>query len=79
MQTLARGKYLSLEEARKKKGGLARFEKEHPRVGDEATFDRALRAMAGGKIEPKAETSNEVGRGGYDGTRTPKGTSGDAS
>jgi len=27
---MARGKYLGLEEARKKKGGLARFAKDHP-------------------------------------------------
>ena len=31
---MARGKYLSLEEARKMKGGLERFAKEHPSKAD---------------------------------------------
>ncbi|GFO83194.1 MAG: hypothetical protein A49_28210 [Methyloceanibacter sp.] len=75
---MARGKYLSLDEARKKKGGLARFAKEHPSEGDESRFDRLLRAMAGGKPEVKGQTSNEAGAEGCDETRTPKGTSEDA-
>jgi len=58
---LARGKYLSLEEARKMKGGLKRFAKEHPSVDDEAEFDRALNAMAGGK--PKANRPIQVRSG----------------
>ena len=44
---MARGKYLSLEEARKLKR-LARFCKEHPSVGDRDQFDRLLDAMAHG-------------------------------
>ena len=45
---MARGKYLSLEEARKQ-GRLDRFCKEHPSVGDEKLFDRLLDAMAHGE------------------------------
>lgn len=75
---MARGKYLSLEEARKKKGGLARFAKEHPSKGDKRLFDRLLRAMAGGKPEAEDQTSSEAASEGCTGTRTPKGTSEDA-
>lgn len=75
---MARGKYLSLEEARKKKGGLARFAKEHPSEGDESMFDRLLRAMAGGKPEAEDQTSSEAASEDCTGTRTPKGTSEDA-
>jgi len=42
---MARGKYLSLEEARKAKK-LNRFADEHPTEGDEAAFDRLLDRMA---------------------------------
>lgn len=45
---MARGKHLSLEEARKQ-DQLKRFCKEHPSEGDEVVFDRLLKAMA----EPK--------------------------
>ena len=38
---MSRGKYLSLEEARKK-GQLDRFCKEHPSKGDRALFDHIL-------------------------------------
>jgi hypothetical protein len=38
------GKYLSLEEARKKKL-LERFAKEHPSTGDERAFDRMMGKM----------------------------------
>ena len=41
---MARGKYLSLEEARKK-GQLDRFCKEHPSEGDWGVFDRTFDAM----------------------------------
>jgi len=75
---MSRGKHLSLEEARKKKGGLARFAKEHPSEGDESLFDRLLRLMAGGKPEAKDQTLNEVGDAGCNETRTPKDTSEDA-
>ncbi len=44
---MARGKYLSLEEARRM-GRLDRFCKEHPSVGDGKRFDRLLDAMAHG-------------------------------
>ena len=37
---MARGKYLSLEEARNK--GLKRFAKEHPCEGNELLFDHPL-------------------------------------
>lgn len=50
---MARGKHLSLEEARKK-GLLDRFCKENLSVGDEQAFDRLLEAMAKGK--PKSST-----------------------
>lgn len=77
---MARGKYLSLEEARKKKGGLARFAKEHPSKGDESLFDRVLRLMAGAEGKPKAkgQTSSEAASEDCTGTRIPKGTSEDA-
>lgn len=42
---MSRGKYLSLEEARKK-GQLKQFGKEHPSSGDEKTFDKLLGSMA---------------------------------
>jgi hypothetical protein len=42
---MSRGKYLSLEEARKK-GQLKQFAKEHPSTGDEEKFDALLGAMA---------------------------------
>lgn len=42
---MARGKYLSLEEARKMKR-LDRFCKEHHSVGDKKLFNRLLDAMA---------------------------------
>jgi hypothetical protein len=75
---MARGKYLSLEEARKKKGGLARFAKEHPSKGDESLFDRVLRFMAGEMPQAKDQTLNEAGAEGCGETRTRKGTSEDA-
>lgn len=77
---MARGKYLSLEEARKKKGGLTRFAKEHPSEGDETLFDRLLRAMALGGEKPKAKsrTSSEAASADCDETRTRKDTSEDA-
>lgn len=42
---MARGKYLSLEEARKA-GQLEQFAKEHPSEGDEKQFDRLFVKMA---------------------------------
>jgi hypothetical protein len=77
---MARGKYLSLEEARKKKGGLKRFAKEHPSEGDADAFARALRDMIrdAEKQEAKDQTSSGAASEGCTETRTPKGTSGDA-
>jgi hypothetical protein len=50
---MSRGKYLSLEEARKSDKLMKQFAKEHPSVGDEEQFDRLLERMASGK--PKEE------------------------
>jgi hypothetical protein len=75
---MSRGKYLSLEEARKKKGGLDRFSKEHPSEGDERQFDRTLWAMAGRKPKAIARTSNAARGEDYAETQTPKDTSEDA-
>ncbi len=44
---MSRGKYLSLEEARKS-GKLRQFAKEHPSKGDKKLFNRLLDAMAHG-------------------------------
>jgi len=45
---MARGKHLSLEEARKQ-GNLKQFAKEHPSEGDKDRFDRLFEAMAAGE------------------------------
>jgi len=45
---MATGKYLSLEEVRKK-GKLKRFAKEHPSKGNERAFDGLLDRMAKNK------------------------------
>ena len=45
---MARGKYLSLEEARKS-GKLKQFAKEHPSKGNEKAFDKLFERMAKGK------------------------------
>lgn len=42
---MSRGKYLSLEEARKEKD-LERFSKEHPSEGNKKQFDQLFQAMA---------------------------------
>ena len=55
---MSRGKYLSLEEARKK-GKIDQFCKEHPEVGDEDVFDELLGKIAKGK--PKSKSSKEDG------------------
>jgi hypothetical protein len=55
---MPRGKYLSLEEARKK-GLLDRFCKEHPSVGDKDAFDGILDGLI--KNPSKAsETSSQA-------------------
>ena len=51
---MARGKYLSLEEARKMRR-LDRFCKEHPSEGDKKQFDRLLDAIAKGKPPRSSE------------------------
>jgi len=53
---MARGKYLSLEEARQS-GKLDRFAKENPLRGDLRQFDRLLDAMANG--EPPASAARK--------------------
>ena len=72
---MSRGKYLSLEEARKKKGGLLRFVKEHPSMGNESQFDAIMRVMVSGTPPAKDQTSGEAPDEGCAETRTPKGTS----
>ena len=42
---MSRGKYLSLEEARKS-GKLKQFVKEHPSKGDKKAFDELFKKMA---------------------------------
>jgi hypothetical protein len=51
---MARGKCLSLEEARKLKR-LSRFCKEHPSEGNEELFDRLLDSMTEPKNSEEAE------------------------
>lgn len=53
---MARGKYLSLDEARKQ-GRIDRFCKEHPSEGDEELFDRLLDAIAKPKKTEEGEQS----------------------
>ncbi len=60
---MSRGKYLSLEEARKK-GQLDRFCKEHPATGDEKFFNDLLGAIAKGKPEKKPSTKPKGKRNG---------------
>lgn len=57
---MARGKYLSLEEARKA-GKLDQFAKEHPATGDAAAFDALKDAMLKGRKEQRSESA-ESGR-----------------
>jgi len=69
---MSRGKYLSLEEARKK-GQLDRFCKEHPSTGDKEGFDRILDGLI--KNPSKAsETSSRVKRVRSSDTRTRQGS-----
>ena len=55
---MARGKYLSLDEARRM-GRLDQFCKEHPSYGDKKIFDRALEAMAAGKPSKERKGDDE--------------------
>lgn len=52
---MSRGRYLSLEEARKLKK-LDRFIKEHPSKGSKSKFDALFEAMA----KPKPKSSEEA-------------------
>jgi hypothetical protein len=68
---MSRGKYVSLEEARKT-GKLDRFAKEHPSEGDRKRFDRLLEEMskttkAGGTSLPERDENSN-------GTRTRQDT-----
>ena len=73
---MARGKYLSLEEARKS-GKIDRFCKEHPSKGDWNQFDAMMDWFAGteAKSSSKAVRTSSRGRGASSsGTRTRRGT-----
>ena len=71
------GKYLSLEEARKK-GLIDRFCKEHPSVGDADRFNQLLDAVTT-KPQASLEASSQAGSGSCSETQTPLDTSeGDA-
>ena len=52
---MARGKYLSLEEARKQKK-LDRFCKEHPSRTDKGRFERLLETMEAGEKASEGKT-----------------------
>ena len=54
---MARGKYLSLEEARKL-GKLKEFAKQHEGEGDGALWDRLFRSMAGPKTPPEVDPAS---------------------
>lgn len=69
---MSRGKYLSLEEARRS-GMLDRFAKEHPMEADRNRFEQLLAAMSQGVLE-EAETSKPDRRASSNGTRTRRGT-----
>lgn len=73
---MSRGKYLSLEEARKS-GKLKQFAKEHPSQADER-FPRLLEAMAKGTLEAGG-TSDPGSSSDCTETQIPRGTSEDAS
>jgi hypothetical protein len=69
---MSRGKYLSLEEARKS-GKLDRFAKEHPSKGDRKRFDRLLDEMSK-TIEEGVETSSPARGENSNGTQIRQGT-----
>ena len=56
---MARGKYLSLEEARKQKRLMKQFCDEHPSEGDGEVFDRLFEAMAKGKPPKSSEEAGQ--------------------
>ena len=69
---MARGKYLSLEEARRG-GRLEHFAKQHPSRAD-GRFGPLLEAMARGTLEGGG-TSDPAASEGYSGTRIRRDTS----
>jgi hypothetical protein len=69
---MSRGKYLSLEEARKS-GQLEQFAKEHPSEAERERFERLLEAMATGILEDKETSPLDHGEGSSE-IRTRKGT-----
>ena len=69
---MSRGKYLSLEEARKT-GKLDRFVKEHPSEGDRERFNRLLSEMSKTIGEAKETSSPECDESSNE-TRTRQGT-----
>jgi hypothetical protein len=69
---MSRGKYLSLEEARKY-GELNRFAKEHPMKADRDRFERLLEAMSQGVLEEE-ETSPPDRSASSSGIQTRRGT-----
>jgi hypothetical protein len=69
---MSRGKYLSLEEARKIEK-IDRFWKEHPSEADRERFLRLLDAMSRGVLEGE-ETSKSDHPASSNGTRTRRGT-----
>ena len=78
---MARGKYLSLEEARRS-GKIGQFCREHPSKGDWKLFDNALDAMASPEAKNSSRavrTSSRARGAGSSGTRTRQGTSKDVS
>jgi hypothetical protein len=69
---MSRGRYLSLEEARKS-GKLDHFAKEHPSEGDCQLFDRLLSEMS--KTIEEDDGSSSLGHdANSNGTQTPQGT-----
>ena len=80
---MARGNYLSLEEARRL-SRLDQFCKEHPSEGDMNLWDRLFGAMIRGGppdsiVKARAsKTSSRVRDANYSGTRTRRDTSEDA-
>ena len=56
---MARGKYLSLEEARKM-GQVDRFCKEHPSEGDMELWEHLFHAMAMGKPPKSSREAEET-------------------
>lgn len=73
---MSRGKYLSLEEARKY-GELDQFAKEHLSVGDRTRFDRLLAEMSK-TTEASEETSSPAHDESSNGTQTHQDISTDA-